>query len=173
MNNPVTAGGRRHGTEPVMTGHSPGAALRGLLQRADLSPEQFARRLSQLAGEQGLAWRVDDKTPCKWFHGKIPRHPWPALAAHELSARLGTQVTAEDLGWGRSATAGLQFLAAGAGLDLPWTVQGTLTTLGRVTSRGSPPRPGRVPHRRDLRRLGRARPTPPASARTHRQSLAG
>jgi tetratricopeptide (TPR) repeat protein len=137
MNNPVTAGDHRHGTEPEVTGHSPGAALRGLLQRAGLSPEQFARRLSQLAGEQGLARRVDDKTPYKWFRGKIPRHPWPALAAHELSARLGSQVTAEDLGWGAS-TAGLQFLAAGAGLDLPWTVHGALTALGRVTSRGSP-----------------------------------
>jgi tetratricopeptide (TPR) repeat protein len=119
--------------EPVTGDHSPGVALRAYLQRADLSPEQFARRLSRLAAEQGLNRRLSDKTPYKWLRGSIPRQPWPALAVHELSSRLGTRLTAADLGWSEPGSAGPELLLADAGLDHPWTPDGALTALGRVS----------------------------------------
>src|SRR5579863_7133175 len=120
-------------TKPPAADRHPGVTLRDFLQRANLTPEQFARRLNRLAAEQGLARRVDDKTPYKWCRGSIPRPPWPALAACELSSQLGTHVTVEDLGWSNDSTAGPRFLAADADLDLPWTVRGALTAIGRVS----------------------------------------
>src|SRR6185437_12472732 len=62
--------------------------------------------------------------------GATPRDPWPALAAHELSTRLGTQITASDLGWDDASTV---LLPADAGLDQPWTAEGALTALAKVT----------------------------------------
>ena len=46
-----------------MTHAEPNTALRALLQRADLSCEQLARRLNRLACQAGIARRVDLKTP--------------------------------------------------------------------------------------------------------------
>jgi tetratricopeptide (TPR) repeat protein len=106
----------------------PGAGLRSWLDRADMSPEQLAGRLNALASEAGLRRTIEAKTPYKWLRGAVPRHPWPALTAHLLSARLGTAVTAEDLGWPGTRPApggaGPGCLPADAGLDLPWTVPG-------------------------------------------------
>ncbi len=119
--------------EPALAESRPGAVLRALLERADLSPEQFARRLSQLAADFGLARRIDDKTPYKWLRGAVPRHPWPVLAAQLLTSRLGTPVTAHALGWDNGGPAGRQYLPADAGLALPWTVPGALTAISRVT----------------------------------------
>jgi hypothetical protein len=121
-------------TEPAPAGDQPGLPLRLLLKQAGLSPEKFARRLSRLAADQGVAGPLDAKTPYKWLRGSVPRHPWPELAACELTARLGTRVTAADLGWASDRVAGQPFLPAGAGLeDLPWTVPGALTALGLAT----------------------------------------
>jgi hypothetical protein len=50
-----------------VTHAEPNAALRALLQRADLSPEQLARRLNRQAAQCGITKRVDPKTPHKWL----------------------------------------------------------------------------------------------------------
>ena len=81
-----------------LTGALAGGSLRSLLQQADLTPETLAQRLNTLARELGLSRQMDQKTPYKWLRGSEPRHPWPALTAHILSARLGTPITTQDLG---------------------------------------------------------------------------
>src|ERR1043166_2828199 len=53
-----------------------GDQLRQLLQRATLTPEQFAHRLNRLATQMGLTARIDRKTPYKWLRGGLPREPW-------------------------------------------------------------------------------------------------
>jgi hypothetical protein len=108
-----------------------GAALRPLLQRAGLSPEQFARRLNQRASELGIPNRIDQKTPYKWFRGTLPRQPWPTLTAHLLSARLGWDISVEDLGW-IVGDADLLCVPADSGLALPWTAQGALAAAAEV-----------------------------------------
>jgi tetratricopeptide (TPR) repeat protein len=109
----------------------PEVPLRALLQRACLSPEQFAKRLNVQASELGLKHRIDQKTPYKWFRGAVPRQPWPALAAHLLSATLGIEVSSEDLGWGAGNTDVL-CVPADVGLALPWTTEGALTAATEV-----------------------------------------
>lgn len=90
---------------------------------ARLTPEQFARRLSQYAARLGLDKRVNDKTPYKWCRGSVPRHPWPALTAHLLTDLLGSAISIEDLGWNTVGTADLTCLSADGGLPCPgpWT----------------------------------------------------
>jgi len=102
------------------------------MQRAGLSPEQFARRLNKYAAELGLQNRIDQKTPYKWFRGVTPREPWPALAAAVLGAELATDVLVEDLGWKASAR-GIAYVSANAGLLLPWTARGAVTAITEVT----------------------------------------
>jgi tetratricopeptide (TPR) repeat protein len=126
--------------EPASTDSRPGPALRALLMRANLTPEELARELSQLAAGLGLDRRLDPKTPYKWFRGAVPRHPWPALTAHLLANRLGTAVSIEDLGWSASGPAGLSFLPADTDLALPWTVEGAVIAASRVSDLRNPDR---------------------------------
>jgi tetratricopeptide (TPR) repeat protein len=109
----------------------PDVPLRSLLQRASLSPEQFAKRLNVQASELGLRHRIDQKTPYKWFRGAVPRQPWPTLAAHLLSGTLGIEVSPEDLGWG-TGNADMLCVPADIGLVLPWTVDGALSAAAEV-----------------------------------------
>lgn len=109
----------------------PEVPLRALLQRACLSPEQFAKRLNVQASELGLKHRIDQKTPYKWFRGAVPRQPWPTLAAHLLSATLGIDVSTEDLGWG-AGNADMLCVPADVGLELPWTTDGALSAATEV-----------------------------------------
>ncbi|HXS65052.1 MAG TPA: tetratricopeptide repeat protein [Streptosporangiaceae bacterium] len=109
----------------------PEVPLRALLQRASLSPEQFAKRLNVQASELGLKQRIDQKTPYKWFRGAVPRQPWPTLAAHLLSATLGIEVSSEDLGWG-VGNADMLCVPADVGLVLPWTTAGALSAATEV-----------------------------------------
>jgi len=106
-------------------------ALRALLQRAGLSPEQLARRLNQHAAELGLPNRIDPKTPYKWLRGTVPRPPWPALVAHILSSRLGGTIDAGDLGWSVRESDVL-CVPADTGLVLPWTARGALAAAAEV-----------------------------------------
>ena len=110
---------------------SPRTALRALLQRASLSPEQFAKRLNVQASELGLKHRIDQKTPYKWFRGAVPRQPWPTLAAHLLSGTLGIEVSPEDLGWG-TGNADMLCVPADTGLVVPWTVDGALCAATEI-----------------------------------------
>ena len=116
----------------------PEVPLRALLQRASLSPEQFAKRLNVQASELGLKHRIDQKTPYKWFRGAVPRQPWPALAAHLLSVTLGIDVSTEDLGWGAGHT---DMLCVPAEHDL------TVTDMERIDPLNwrSPLAPGNAP----------------------------
>jgi hypothetical protein len=101
--------GVREVLDPGSADPHPGATLRALLQRANLSPEQLARELRQLAAD--LARRLNDKSPYKWFRGAVPRHPWPDPVAHLLTDRHGSQrrgpgLTASALEWLTAPPAG-------------------------------------------------------------------
>jgi tetratricopeptide (TPR) repeat protein len=109
----------------------PDVPLRALLQRASLSPEQFAKRLNAQASELGLKHRIDQKTPYKWFRGAVPRQPWPTLAAHLLSRTAGIEVSPEDLGWG-TGNADMLCVPADVGLVVPWTVDGALCAATEI-----------------------------------------
>ncbi len=108
-----------------------GESLRAFVQRAGLSPEQFARRLNKYATELALPNRVDPKTPYKWFRGTVPRQPWPPLIAAVLSAELATDVRVEDLGW-KPSDRGVAYVSANAGLLLPWTAEGAVSAATEV-----------------------------------------
>lgn len=108
-----------------------GESLQAFVQRAGLSPEQFARRLNKYAAELGLPHQIDPKTPYKWFRGAMPREPWPALTVAVLSAELDTEIRIEDLGW-RAADRGIVYVPANTGLLLPWTARGAVTAITEV-----------------------------------------
>src|SRR5690242_10029453 len=108
-----------------------GERLRVLLQRAQLTPEQFANRLNRLSSQMGLTARIDRKTPYKWLRGSTPREPWPALAASVLSQPLDAEIQPADLGW-RSADDGLRFVPANAGLNVAWSGSGTISAACEV-----------------------------------------
>jgi tetratricopeptide (TPR) repeat protein len=109
--------------------------LRSLLRLADMSPEQFARRLNKHATDSGMSSRIDPKTPYKWFRGAVSRDPWPALTAAVLSAALGRKIGVEDLGW--LSSSGTTAVAANAGLVLPWTAAGAINATAEVIEGGS------------------------------------
>jgi hypothetical protein len=113
----------------------PNTTLRALLQRADLSCEQLARRLNRQAAQCGITKRVDPKTPYKWLRGSRPRPPWPDLTAAVLTHALGRTVDAAELGWARSD--GVFGVPADTGLNLPWTAAGALDAAEEVTDTGS------------------------------------
>jgi tetratricopeptide (TPR) repeat protein len=109
-------------------------SLRSLLLRAGLSPEKLARQLNLLASELGVPRKLDEKTPYKWFRGAMPREPWPVLTAQLLSSRLGTSITAGDLGWDTSPP-GMTCPPADSGVaQLSWTVQGCHTAVTAAAS---------------------------------------
>ncbi len=105
--------------------------LRAFVQRAGLTPEQFARRLNMYAAGLGLPNRLDPKTPYKWFRGSVPREPWPALAAAVLGTELATDVRPADLGWTATGR-GVECVPANIGLLLPWTASGAVTAITEV-----------------------------------------
>jgi hypothetical protein len=108
-----------------------GERLRILLQRAQLTPEQFAHRLNRLSSQMGLTERIDRKTPYKWLRGSAPRKPWPALAASVLSQELNAEIQPDDIGW-RTAGGGLMFVPANTGLVVPWSGTGTINAAFEV-----------------------------------------
>ena len=113
----------------------PPAVLRTLLQRAQLSPERFARLLNKSAAELGLVARMDPKAPYKWLRGAHPREPWPGLAVELLSAKLGCRVEMAELGW-RTGAGSLRYVPADTGLDAPWTAAGALAVGAEVMEGG-------------------------------------
>jgi tetratricopeptide (TPR) repeat protein len=106
-------------------------ALKLQLSRAQWTPEVFARQLNSFARELGRIDYLDLKTPYKWLRGSTPRAPWPAFTAALLSRELGEPITPKDLGW--QGDNSLLVLPANAGLVVPWTVDGTLSTAKQVS----------------------------------------
>lgn len=93
-----------------------------LLAEAGWTPRGLARALNSSFGEgtvSGTAayfWRD---------HGGVPHAPLPALVACALSVRLGRRVTVSEI-WGQRAQDSPQVQPASAGMDHPWSVEGTL-----------------------------------------------
>lgn len=126
------AGTPFHGHTPGTTviSMASGETLRVLLERAQLSPEQLAHNLDQLAAQMGLASRVDRKTPYKWLRGSVPRRPWPALVSVLLSQRLNIRIQPHDI-WQVTGSE-LVFVPASIGLEVPWTGAGTIAASYEV-----------------------------------------
>ena len=108
-----------------MSTTEPPAGLRVLLQRAQLSPERFARLLNRSAADLGLVARIDPKTPYKWLRGVHPREPWPGLVVELLNTELGCRIEVAELGW-RVNPSSVRYVPADSGLDAPWTATGAL-----------------------------------------------
>ncbi len=108
-------------------------ALGELLASLGMSGDRFARRLNAAAETLGRPERLHPKTPYKWIKGEIPRPPWRSLAALVLSQELSRPITVADLGWPPDD---LECAPATAGLQMPWTVAGTLRAVRAVADAG-------------------------------------
>lgn len=105
-----------------------------LLSDSGLTPEEFARQLTEYAGSHGRRNRLHPKTPYKWRRGERPGRPWPTLTALLLSDLLGRTVTVADLGWPEDNSSAAP---ASTGLILPWTVAGALQAIQAVNEGGT------------------------------------
>ncbi|MFJ9392463.1 carph-isopro domain-containing protein [Nocardioides sp. NPDC101246] len=96
----------------------PNADLAAALNELGWSPKMLARRLNREFGTGTTA----ASAPYHWRDkGMVPRAPLPALTSHLLSQELGRVVSAAEL-WQGKAGDGAPLLAAGCGLDRPWTM---------------------------------------------------
>ncbi|MGH3913028.1 MAG: hypothetical protein ACRDTC_06415 [Pseudonocardiaceae bacterium] len=105
-----------------------------LLTELGWKPEVLARRLNGFAALYGRNERMHLKTPYKWLHGTAPSSPWSALALALLTDELGRTVTTAELGW---SDVEIEAVSALSGLELPWTVAGSLHAIRVVTHSGS------------------------------------
>lgn len=110
-----------------------GEVFTELLAEVGWKPEEFARRINDLAGRHGRAEWLHLKTPYKWRKGDEPRAPWPTLTCALLSQRLQRPVTPADLGW---TDDGIEAVPATAGLVQPWTAAGALRAAQIVNEAG-------------------------------------
>jgi hypothetical protein len=95
--------------------------LAALLAEAGWTPRALARAVNSAFG-QGM---VSPTAPYLWRdNGSVPRAPLPALVAHAFSDRLGRPVTTSDI-WGDQAPLSSHLLLASAGMNHPWSVEGT------------------------------------------------
>jgi tetratricopeptide (TPR) repeat protein len=106
--------------------------LHTLLRRANLSPEQLARRLNKHAEQLRMPNRIDPKTPYKWLRGGQPRQPWPSLTAAVLTTELGHKICPDELGW-RSDDDKILYVPADSGLNVPWTPKGAVDAATEIT----------------------------------------
>ncbi|MFD7073957.1 carph-isopro domain-containing protein [Nocardioides sp. NPDC059952] len=98
----------------------PNAVLTAALEELGWSPKTLARRLNHEFGPGTTA----ESAPYHWRDkGTTPRAPLPALTAHLLSQELGRLVSVAEL-WQGKASDVAPALAAGRGLDRPWTMTG-------------------------------------------------
>jgi hypothetical protein len=97
------------------------AVLAACLVEAGWSPRQMAREINAVFG----TGTVSESAPYYWRDaGGVPHPPLPALAAYVLSRHLGRSITVAEL-WQDRATDSPHILPATAGLDQPWTPDGT------------------------------------------------
>jgi hypothetical protein len=96
-----------------------------LLAELDWSPSRLAETVNELLG-QGYVAR---STVSEWLHqDRVPRHPLPTVVAHLISDALDREVSVEQLWSGRARPAEF-WVPADAGLQLPWTAEGTVGVL--------------------------------------------
>lgn len=101
------------------------ALLALCLYRLDWSPERLAREINKLCGDGTISL----KAPYGWLKGSCPRGRLPQIVARILTQHLGEPVTAGAL-WPSSTVLDTMPITADAGLDLPWTAQGTWRSAG-------------------------------------------
>jgi hypothetical protein len=94
--------------------------LRALLDRLEWSPEQLARDINRLAGEE----LISTKAPYGWLRGSVPRGRTAQLAALAISKGLGETVSVGVL-WPGARGGGIA-VTAHHGLDLPWDADGAV-----------------------------------------------
>lgn len=95
--------------------------LASLLTEAGWTPRGLARALNKAFGDG----TVSATAPYFWRDRcAVPHAPLPALVAHVLSVRLGRQVAAAEI-WDRRAPESPDLRLASAGMNRPWSVQGT------------------------------------------------
>lgn len=104
----------------MQTNDDGAALLRVLLDRLEWSPEQLARDVNRLAGEN----LISTKAPYGWLRGSVPRGRTAQLAALAISKALGETVTVGVL-WPGARGRGVA-VAAHHGLDLPWDADGAV-----------------------------------------------
>ncbi len=99
--------------------------LGALLAELCWSPIRLADVVNGLLG-QGYVAR---STVSEWLHqDRVPRHPLPTVVAHLISDGLDREVSVEQLWSGRARPAEF-WVPADAGLQLPWTAEGTVEVL--------------------------------------------
>ncbi len=72
---------------------------------------------------------VSRSTASEWMNkGRVPHDPLPTVVAHLLSHELGRTISVQEL-WAGKAKDSPLWIPADTGLDVPWTVRGTLDIL--------------------------------------------
>ena len=99
--------------------------LGALLAELGWSPIRLAEAVNGLLGPGYVA----RSTVSEWLHqDRVPRHPVPTVVAHLISDALDREVPVEQLWSGRARRAEF-WVPADAGLQLPWTAEGTVGIL--------------------------------------------
>jgi hypothetical protein len=81
-----------------MTGGQPNTKLRMVIERAGLSNEALARRVVQVASENGIEAAYNHISVRRWLDGSRPRGLVPQFIATALSRKLGEPVTLAGIG---------------------------------------------------------------------------
>ncbi|MGH3925378.1 MAG: hypothetical protein ACRDTT_21395, partial [Pseudonocardiaceae bacterium] len=108
-----------------------GVAQRGnemlgtLLAELGWAPSRLAEVVNGLLGPGYVA----RSTVSEWLHqDRVPRDPLPTVVAHLISDALDREVSVAQLWSGRAQPAEF-WVPADAGLQLPWTAEGTVEIL--------------------------------------------
>jgi hypothetical protein len=81
-----------------MTAEGPNTKLRMVIERAGLSNEALARRVVEVASENGVETSYNHISVRRWLDGSRPRGLVPQFIAAALSRKLGERVTPADIG---------------------------------------------------------------------------
>ncbi|MGB6165804.1 MAG: hypothetical protein WCF33_02675 [Pseudonocardiaceae bacterium] len=101
------------------------AVLGALMGELAWSPSLLAEAVNSVLGPGFVA----RSTVSDWVrYDRLPRGPLPTVVAHLISDTLGREVCFEELWSGRATPAEL-WVAADAGMDLPWSPAGTVQVL--------------------------------------------
>ena len=108
-----------------MAADTPNEALSRLLSHLSWSGERLAREICRVLG----AGAVHPTAPYKWLKGHQPRRDEVRQAAAFVLSQAGGQpVAVRDL-WPECATGESRMVPAVEGMELPWTLAGTLAIL--------------------------------------------